>query len=427
MQKWSQQENTVTYMDCGRVSMVNDVKGEFEAVKISHHVYWVGAIDWELRNFHGYSTNRGSTYNAYLIEADDYILVDTVKAPFWHELISRIKSVVEPKKIRYIISNHSEMDHSGCMPAAIDAIKPEKVFASSMGAKALSRHFNLDFPVTVVSDGETIELAGLSITFLETRMLHWPDSMMTYLSDDRLLFSQDGFGMHLASSERFADEIPESVLLEEGSKYFANILLPYAPLILKLIERVSSLGIEIDVIAPDHGPIWRKDIGKIISLYKGWSSQKPALKAVIVYDTMWGSTAKMAHSIAEGILSKGVSVIVHCLTASHRSDVVTDLLDSGALIVGSPTINNGIFPTVSDFLTYVKGLRPKNKIGAAFGSYGWSGEGTKQIAKILDEMKVELLSDPLSVNYVPHDEDLLECRSLGEKIAERLMEVCADE
>ncbi|MDD5748187.1 MAG: FprA family A-type flavoprotein [Actinomycetota bacterium] len=396
------------------------MKGAFEAVKISEHTYWVGAIDWGLRNFHGYTTNRGSTYNAYLIEAEDYILIDTVKAPFYQEFISRISSVTDVRNIRYVISNHSEMDHSGSLPATLMAANPEKVFASEMGVKTLSKHFRLDREVNAVGDNETLEIGGVYLSFLETRMLHWPDSMMTYLVQDKLLFSQDGFGMHLASAERFADEITESILLEEGSKYFANILLPYAALVEKALDRVSSLGVPIDILAPDHGPIWRKDIGKILGLYAQWASQKPTPKAVIAYDTMWGSTKLMAEVIAEGIERGGCSVVVHPLSVSDRSEVMKDSLDAGALIVGTPTINNEMFPTVADFLTYAKGLRPKNKIGAAFGSYGWSGEGAKVASEILSGMKVELISEPIIANYVPDLRTIEKCRELGALVAERL-------
>ena len=395
----------------------------FEAVKVSDHVYWVGAIDWGITDFHGYSVRRGSTYNAYLIEADDIILIDTVKAPFKDELLSRVASVTDPGNVRYIISNHSEMDHSGSLPAVIDAVKPEKVFASPMGVKALGAHFRMDREIVAVKDGDQLDLGGVSLTFLETRMLHWPDSMMTYVTDDKLLFSQDGFGMHLATSDRFDDKIPERQILEEGAKYYANILLPYSNLVTKVLERVRNLGIEIDIICPDHGPIWRANPDKIMGLWGEWAAQKPTNKAVIVYDTMWGSTDLMGRVIGEAMQAEGVNVEVMPLKTCDRSAVVTQVLDAGALLVGTPTINNGMFPTVSDVLTYLKGLKPKNLVGAAFGSYGWSGEGAKQVNEILSDMKVEIVQEPLAVNYVPDYEALAGCRALGAAVADRLKEV----
>lgn len=397
--------------------------GPYEAVKVSEHVYWVGAIDWGIRDFHGYTTLRGSTYNAYLVTGDDVILIDTVKAPFKDELLSRVASVVDPGDIRYIISNHAEMDHSGSLPAVVDEVKPEQVYASVMGVKALGEHFHMDRGINGLSDGDTLELGGLDFTFLETRMLHWPDSMVTYLPSDRLLFSQDGFGMHLATAERFADEIPESLLLEEGSKYFANILLPYSALITKFLERVRDLGIELDIIAPDHGPIWRRDLEAILGLYGRWAEQAPTNKAVIVYDTMWGSTEKMARATSEGIIGGGGTVALCPLKSVERSEVMTDLLEAGALVVGTPTINNGMFPSVADVLTYAKGLKPKNLVGAVFGSYGWSGEGVKRVVDILSDMKVELVAEPMNTKYVPDENALAACRALGAAVASKLEEL----
>jgi flavorubredoxin len=364
---------------------------DFKAVRVSEHVHWVGAIDWDIRDFHGYSTLRGSTYNAYLITADDPILIDTVKHSHKHELLARVASVIDPGEIRYIISNHSEPDHSSSLMEVIAEVKPERVFASKLG--------------------------------LETKMIHWPDSMMTYLADDKLLFSQDGFGMHLATSERFADELPEGELYEENVKYFANILLPYKQLIIKLLDRVKSLGIPIEVIAPDHGPIWRKDLDKTINQYYEWCAQKPTKKAVITFDTMWGSTEMMARAAEEGLESEGIEVIVLPLKSSDRSVVITEVLEAGALLVGSPTLNNNIFPSVADVLTYMRGLKPGNLVGAAFGSYGWSGEGARQVNDFLTDMKVELVQDPLNLSFRPSTEGIEQCRQLGVAVGKRLKEL----
>jgi flavorubredoxin len=405
----------------GGLEMTNE--SVFDAVRISERVHWVGAIDWGLRDFHGYHTVRGSTYNAYLITAEDVILVDTVKAPFKDELLQRVASVTDPTNIRYLISNHAEMDHTGSLPQVLAEVEPEKVYASRMGVKALSDHFHMDREIVPVSDGDRLQIGGVDLTFLETKMLHWPDSMVTYLAEDKLLFSQDGFGMHLATSERFADEIDECLRDQEAAKYFANILLPYSQLILKLLDRIGELPVEIDILAPDHGPVYRKDLGWIFDRYAGWASQKPRKKAVIVYDTMWGSTGKMAKAIGEGLLESGISVKEMPLESNHRSDVVTEVLTAGALVVGSPTINNNLFPSMADVLTYLKGLKPRNLVGAAFGSYGWSGESTKYLAEYLEEMKVESVAEPLKVKYVPDAVSLAECRQLGREVAERLEEV----
>jgi flavorubredoxin len=399
----------------------------FKAIKVTDNLYWVGAIDWGLRDFHGYSTERGSTYNAFLILADKITLVDTVKAPFKEEMLSRIRSIIEPERIDYIISNHSEMDHSGCLPEVIEIVKPEKVFASVMGVKALFEHFHLDRQIIAVKDGEGLSLGNTNLTFFETRMLHWPDSMFTYLAEEKLLFSQDAFGMHLASSERFDDEIDDGVLEYEARKYFANILLPYAPQVTKLLEKLGRLNLSINIIAPDHGPIWRKGINRVLDLYGKWALQKPTKKAVVAYDTMWGSTAKMATAIGDGLKQGGANPKLMPLQSSNRSDVATEILDAGALLVGSPTLNNNIFPTVADVLTYIKGLKPRNLIGGAFGSYGWSPAGLEQVRQTLQEMKVDLLGEPLQVKYVPDPEALEKCFSWGVLFAEKLKEVCERE
>ncbi len=398
------------------------MKDIMNAVKISEKVYWVGAIDWNIRDFHGYTTKRGSTYNAYLVTSEKPTLIDTVKAPFRGEMMARIASVMDPGDIKIIVSNHTEMDHTGALPETIKEVNPEQVFASQAGVKALEEHFTFDREITPVKDGDRINLGNASLTCFETRMLHWPDSMMTYLAEDRLLFSQDGFGMHLASSERFDDEIDPAILEYEAATYFANILLPYSPLILKLLDRLYGLNLPIDVIAPDHGPIWRKDVKGIVESYRRWAVQAPSKKAVVIYATMWRSTELMALALAEGLSGRGIPVKVMSLDVNHRSDVAYEVLDAGILAAGAPTLNNNMFPSMADVLTYLKGLRPQNLIGAAFGSYGWSGESVKQVEAALADMKVELPGEPVKAKNVPGAEELGRCRDLGALLGDRLLE-----
>jgi flavorubredoxin len=403
------------------------MKDSFKALKITDHVYWVGAIDWPIRDFHGYTTDRGSTYNAYLIIGDKNILIDTVKAPFLDEMMARIASVIKPEDIDYIISDHSEMDHTGALPATVAAVKPDKVFASVMGVKALARHYHMDREIVAVKDGETKQLGNFNFTFVETRMLHWPDSMFTYFAEDSLLFSQDGFGMHLATSQRFADEVDPCIIHDEASRYYANIILPFSPIVANLLKKMAGMRLDIKMIAPDHGPIWRGEgIKKVIDWYATWAAQKPANKAVVVFDTMWHSTEKMARAIAEGLKDGGSRVKVMPMHSHHRSDVIAELLCAGAIAAGSSTLNNNIFPSMADVLTYVKGLKPRNLIGQAFGSYGWSGESVPQLVNILKEMKVQLVGEPISVEYVPDDAALKKCYGLGKAIAARLAEISRD-
>lgn len=396
------------------------MKNVFSAVKVTEKVYWVGAVDWNVRDFHGYATNRGTTYNAYLVMAERITLIDTVKAPFKEEMMSRIASVIDPSRIDLIISNHSEMDHSGSLPAVAEAVKPDKIFASAMGRKAIEEHFHMNGNVMEVPDGGDIDLGGMKITCFETRMLHWPDSMVSYLHGEKLLFSQDAFGMHLATGELFDGEIPRWLLEHEAAKYYANILMPFSHLVSKALERIAGLGVEINIVAPDHGPIWRENVEWILGLYGTWAKRKPKNKAVVFYDTMWGSTDLMARAIADGLREGGTDVKVLKLGSAHRSDIATELLDAGAVVVGSPTLNNHMFPTVADALIYIKGLKPKSLIGTAFGSYGWSGESVKQIEEMLGDMKVELVGEGLKVRYVPAEEDMRGCRARGGEIAEKL-------
>ena len=399
-----------------------------KAVKITEKVWWVGAIDWGLKEFHGYTTHRGSTYNAFLVLADKITLIDTVKAPFKQEMYSRIESVIgDITKIDIIVSDHAEMDHSGALPEVIEDVKPEAVYASTMGVKALDAHFRIADKLTAVKTGDSVDLGNMQLQFVETRMLHWPDSMFAYLTGEKVLFSQDGFGMHLATEKIWADENYWPDMEREMAKYYANILLPYAPQAIKLLEVFPSLNLDIDVIAPDHGPCWRGELlTKPLELYAKWAAQKPTKKAVVFFDTMWYSTEKMAMEISDGIRAAGADVRVMPLEAYNRSDVVAEILDAGAIVVGSPTINNEMYPRTADVLTYIKGLRPQNKIGAAFGSFGWSGESVAKINEYLTAMKVELVHPGLKIKYIPGKEDLEQCFEMGKTIGEKLVALASE-
>jgi len=380
-----------------------------KAIEIAKGIYEVGAIDWNIRDFHGYSTKEGTTYNAYLLMDEKIALIDTVKREFADELIDNISQIVDPKKIDYVISNHTEMDHSGGLARVMHRIGEDKpLYCSKMGHKNLSKHFPQKWNYQPVANGGELSLGKRTLTFLETRMLHWPDSMFSYLKEDKILFSSDAFGQHYAGLERFDDQMGDDLLFH-AKKYYANILLLYSPLILKLIKKVQDMGLEIDMICPDHGIIWRKDPAKIIKAYVDWATQKPKRKALVIYDTMWHSTEKMGNAIVDALGEEGVDAKPMHLRNCHRSDIITEVLDAGAIIVGSPTLNNGLFPTVADFLTYMKGLKPLNKIGVAFGSYGWSGESVKLINKELEEIKFEIVDPGVKVQYVPDDKGIEAC------------------
>jgi flavorubredoxin len=390
---------------------------------VKEGVHWVGAVDWTVRDFHGYSTQKGTTYNAYLVLDEKITLFDTVKKGFQSDLLHNIHKVVEPSKIDYLVVNHVEPDHSGALVEVVERTKPEKIFCSSRGKKAIIDHYHKeDWPFEVVETGQEISLGKRTVKFIETRMLHWPDSMFSYLKEDALLISSDGFGQHWATSERFNDEVDRSELMAHCTKYYANILLPYSNLVQKLVADVQAMDLKIDMICPDHGVIWRDNPLQIVLAYAEWSKQLPKQKALIVYDTMWRSTEVMAKAIADGLIQAGVSVKFMDLAATHRSDVVTEALDAAALIFGSATLNNGMLPRMADILCYIKGLRPKNKVGAAFGSYGWSGEAVKLINKELEEMKIELAHPGVRLQYAPDHEGLKECTELGRQVARAIKE-----
>ncbi|MBN2467519.1 MAG: flavodoxin domain-containing protein [Deltaproteobacteria bacterium] len=389
-------------------------------IKITDGIYCLPAIDWNLRDFHGYVAHRGTTYNAYLIIDEKITLIDTVKAEFGDDLIDGIGQIVDPRKVDYVISNHTEMDHSGSLARVMQEVGEDKpLYCSAMGHKNLSRHFTQQWNYQPVTTGSELRLGKKSLSFLETRMLHWPDSMVTYVKEDKILFSSDAFGQHYTSLARFDDEVSEDIM-PFAREYFANILLLYADLVLKLVDKVKEMGLAIDMICPDHGILWRKDPGRIINAYVEWSTQKPADKALVIYDTMWHSTQKMAEAIVVGLAEEGLLAKPMHLRSFHRSDIITEVLDAGAVVIGSPTLNNGLFPTVSAFLTYMKGLKPKNKIAAAFGSYGWSGEAAKLINQELEAMKYDLVDPGLRIQYVPDGGGLKSCRDLGRKIGQAL-------
>jgi anaerobic nitric oxide reductase flavorubredoxin len=390
-------------------------------VPLKDGVYWVGVIDWNIRDFHGYITNRGSTYNAYLIQDEKTALIDTVKHQFSDELIRKIKELTPFEKIDYIIVNHVEMDHSSSLPEIAKLAVNAKILSSVRGKDELIEHYGKEFErVETVKSGDEISLGGKTLRFVEAPMLHWPDSMFTYIVEDKILMPNDAFGQHLASSERFDDEVDQHILIEEATMYYANILMPLSPLIVRKIQEVVAMQIPIDMIAPSHGIIWRKDPMKIVNAYLEWSQGATKNKVVIVFDTMWNSTDKMARAIGEGIANVGVDVKLLKLRSYAISEAMTEILDAKAVLVGSPTLNNQMYPTLSSFLTYATGLKPKSKLWGFFGSYGWGGGAVKSMAKVAKEAGFEVLEPGLEIKFVPDEEDLKKCFEFGQQIAQKI-------
>jgi flavorubredoxin len=391
-----------------------------DKVTLAEGINWVGVVDWNLRDFHGYVTRRGATYNAYLISDEKTALVDTVKYLFSTELLRNISEITNPEKIDYIIINHVEMDHSSSLPIIAEHAKNATILASARGKDAIIEHYGADFRIETVKTGDELKLGKRTLRFVEAPMLHWPDSMFTYVVEDKILMPNDAFGQHLATSQRFDDEVDEHVLMEEAAIYYANILMPVAPLITRKIQEIIQMGIAPAMIAPSHGIIWRSNPSKIIKAYLDWSAGLSRNKVVVVYDTMWGSTDKMARAIAEGAISEGVEVKLLKLRASELSEVVTEILDAKAVVVGSPTLNNQMFPTLSSFLTYITGLKPKGKLWSFFGSYGWGGGAVRGMVEAARKAGFEVHEPGIEVKYVPDQEDLKKCFEFGRQIAAKI-------
>jgi flavorubredoxin len=391
-----------------------------DKVTLAEGINWVGVVDWNLRDFHGYVTRRGATYNAYLIQDEKTALVDTVKYLFSTELLRNISEITALEKIDYIIINHVEMDHSSSLPIIAERAKNATILASARGKDAIIEHYGAGFHIETVKTGDELKLGKRTLRFVEAPMLHWPDSMFTYVVEDKILMPNDAFGQHLATSQRFDDEVDEHVLMEEAAIYYANILMPLAPLITRKIQEVVQMGIAPAMIAPSHGIIWRSNPSKIIKTYLDWSAGLSKNKVVVVYDTMWGSTDKMARAIVEGATSEGVDVKLLKLRASELSEVVTEILDAKAVVVGSPTLNNQMFPTLSSLLTYITGLKPKGKLWSFFGSYGWGGGAVKSMIEAAKKAGFDVLEPSLEVKYVPDQEDLKKCFEFGKQIAAKI-------
>ena len=388
--------------------------------QLKEGVYWVGVVDWGLRKFHGHelSTHRGSTYNAYLILDDKTVLVDTVWGPFADQLIENIREVVDPAKIDIVVANHAETDHSGGLPAVMRQAPDATVVVSKRGAESVEGHYHQPWNFHPVGTGDKINIGSNDLVFVEAPMLHWPDSMFTYLTGRNVLMPNDAFGQHYATAFRFNDQVDQEELFEEALKYYANILTPFSKLVTRKIDEVLALGLPVDIIAPSHGVLWRDDPLQIIKQYQEWAKQEPEPRAVILYDTMWNGTRRMAEAIGDGLADAGVDhKIIHAAT-TDRNDALVEVFRARSIIVGSPTINNGILPTITPILTDIKGLKFNNKLGAAFGSYGWSGESVQLIEKHFEDCKIPVIREGIRSKWQPRPADLEACRAFGRELGQ---------
>lgn len=387
------------------------------AIEISPKVWWVGGIDWNERLFHGYTTERGITYNAYLIMDEKVTLIDTCKATFSDELVQRISQVVDPAKIDVVITNHVEMDHSGSLPV-IHRLAPNATIYASAGAgvNEVRAHFGIE--ATPVKSGDTLCIGERTLTFVTTPMVHWPDNMVTYSDVDQILFSNDAFGQHFATTKRFDDENDLCEIFKQAKKYYANIVWPYGMQAHKALEAVK--GLDLKMIAPSHGCIWRTHINEILEKYEAWTTYQTEEKAVVVFDSMWHSTESMAREICDAFIAEGVSAQLVDVKTTHISDIMLYMCDAKYVAVGSPTLNSNMLPTIASFLTYMRGLSPKNeqRIGLAFGSYGWAPLGPKQVYAELENAKFQLPVPVVAQQWIPSEENLAELQDTVRKMIE---------
>lgn len=391
-------------------------------VQLKEGIYWVGVVDWNIKKFHGheYSTHKGTTYNAYLIIDEKVALVDTVWGPYAQQMIDNIQKIIDIKKIDYVVANHAEVDHSGGLPELMRHIPDATLIVSERGKESIFKHYHEQWNFKTVKTGDSIDLGKDKLVFVEAPMLHWPDSMFTYLTGKNILMPNDAFGMHYASSGRFNDEVDEIEVYQEAIKFYANILTPFSDLVIKKIDEFKKLNIPVDIIAPSHGIIWRKDPMQIVNKYYQWASGKDECSVTIIYDTMWNATEKMAKAIAEGLEKEGVRYKLFHMGVSDRNDVLTEVFKAKGIIIGSPTLNNGLLPTIMPILEDLKGLKFKNKVGAAFGSYGWSGENVKIIEENLDKAKIKRLQEGIKIKWQPTKEELDKCMEFGRNFAKGL-------
>ena len=394
-----------------------------KAVEIVKDVYWVGAIDYNVKHFHGYSytTHHGTTFNAYLILGEKIALVDAVYGPFSDEMLKRIESVIDPAKIDYVISNHTEMDHSGAIPQVLDRLDNGVLVCTEKAVDELRKHYPNGWNIKTVRTGDEIDLGGKTLRFYEAPMLHWPESMFTYYVEEELLMPNDAFGQHYATAKRFADEVDQNVLWKEAEKYYANILWPLSRMVERKIEEVIELGLPIKIIAPSHGLIWRKEPLQIVTRYLEWAKgERVRDRIVIAWDTMYQSTSKLARAIAEGINDEGIEPLLRLIPQSDRSDIMAELLEAKGILVGSPTLHNDILPTIASLLSDFEVLKPVGKKCAAFGSYGWGGGSVKRIQESMEKGKMDIVMEPFTVKWVPTKDELEKAYQYGREFAKMI-------
>lgn len=392
---------------------------------IKGNVYWVGKVDWELTRFHGdeLSTHKGTSYNSYLIRDEKTVLMDTVWQPYDKEFVSRLKQDIDLSKIDYIVMHHNEIDHSGALPELMREIPDTPIYCTKKGEAIIRGHYHQDWHFVTVKTGDTLPLGKNTLTFIEAPMLHWPDTMFSYLSGENILFSNDGFGQHYATESLYNDAVNQAALFYEAEKYYANILNPYSPMVTKKIQQILALNLPLEMICPSHGVIWKENPVQIVEQYLKWADAYQENQITLAYDTMWQSTRLMAEAIADGIRETDPSVTLKLYNVANedKNDVLTEIFHSKAVLIGSPTINYGYSFAIGGLLEMIKGLKFKQKKASSFGSYGWSGEAVRQISEHLQEAGLTVVNEGISKLWVPDSQNLEDCREFGRNFAKQLL------
>lgn len=399
--------------------------------EIAPGVYAVGVADWSLRDFHGFVTNRGVTYNSYLIVDEKIALIDTAKYTLADELLRNIASIVDPSKIDYIISNHAEPDHSSGLPQVARAMPQAQVLCTAKCQAVFDKYYQGNWECRTVKTGDTLSLGKHELHFVATPMVHWPDSMVTYLPSEKILFSMDAFGQHIANNQQFADELPIDIIMDEARRYYANIITPLGALVLKTLDAASAL--DIQTLAPSHGVMWRKHIPLIVQAYKKWASLASEPRVVVLYDSMWSSTERMARAILDGAVSSGVDGRLIHLRADGLTEAAAEMLEAACVAVGTPTLHNRPLPQVAALLSYAQGLCPvspgkndtrgKGRVALAFGSHGWSGGGAKIAEDVLAQIGYRIVQPVICCLYRPDQGTLDICNKAGVQLAEMAREL----
>jgi len=391
--------------------------------EIKENIYWVGIKDWELRKFHGHelSTHRGSSYNSYLIKDEKTVLVDTVWSPYRDEFVENLEKEIGLQSIDMIVINHMEPDHGGSLGYLMSKISKDiPIYCSKNGADIIKRHFHEDWNFQIVKTGDSVNIGKYDLVFVEMTMLHWPDSLMTYVKGAKLALSNDAFGQHFSGPGFFNDEVDNCELYQEAIKYYANILTPYSLLIKKKVEQIQAMNLEIDMIAPAHGIIWRENPMQIIEKYYEWCQDYKEDFVSIVYDTMYDSTKTMAEAIGQGLMEQGIKIKIFNASTTDRSDLITELFKSKGIIIGSCTVNNTVLRPIISLLEEIKTLKLKGKLAAGFGSFGWSGEAAGMISKKLEASGLKVPLQPLQFKYRPTEDEINQCKDYAKSLAKFL-------